>query len=245
VACPNGLLRDGSGVSTNDYTGACRVRTNTAGSSPEEKALLRHLSPERMSAYLQVCDHDLSTALRLYRWNTAVSGAWWEALAHLEVVLRNALDRRLAARHERKGRPGSWLDDPAHDLHQRARDDIATARRRLRIQRKPQIPEQIITELSFGFWRYLATRHYRASLWPDLASAFLHAPNRALATIERPVAALYGLRNRVAHHEKLIALPLDELYRDLLDLLGYIDPAVRAWVEQSSRVPALLDQRPR
>jgi hypothetical protein len=47
------------------------------------------------------------------------------------VVLRNAVHDALTARHHRLNRPQQWYDDPASELNQHARADIATAKRRL------------------------------------------------------------------------------------------------------------------
>lgn len=44
-----------------------------------------------MRGYLDVCGGDVADALALYRWNTQISGAYWETLGHVEIVLRNVL----------------------------------------------------------------------------------------------------------------------------------------------------------
>jgi hypothetical protein len=92
--------------------------------------LERLFSAERLSTYLAHCNGDFAAAVEMYRWNSAIAAAFWEPIGHLEVALRNTLDDRLAARHRRLGRPGSWLDDPARELSGRARLDIVGARDR-------------------------------------------------------------------------------------------------------------------
>ena len=94
--------------------------------------LERLFSGERLSTYIDHCGGDFAAAVELYRWNSAITAAFWEPIGHLEVALRNTLDDRLAARHRRLERPGSWLDDPAQELSGRARLDIAGARDRVR-----------------------------------------------------------------------------------------------------------------
>jgi hypothetical protein len=108
-------------------------------------------------------------------------------MTHLEVALRNTLAERLAARHRRLGRAGSWLDDPEEELSSRARLDIAGARDRVRQKGKRASDGQTISELSFGFWRFLVTKKL-TGLWPDLASGFSHAPDRQLGTVEGRIA---------------------------------------------------------
>jgi hypothetical protein len=74
--------------------------------------LERLFSAERLSTYIAHCGGDFTAAVEMYRWNSAITAAFWGPIGHLEVALRNTLDKRLAARHRRLGRPLSWLDDP-------------------------------------------------------------------------------------------------------------------------------------
>ncbi len=52
------------------------------------------LSGPRFQAYRQACDGDHDKAVALYNWNAEVSAAFMEVLYHLEVLLRNAIDRQ-------------------------------------------------------------------------------------------------------------------------------------------------------
>jgi hypothetical protein len=52
------------------------------------------------------------------------------------------------------------------------------------------------------------------------------------------------LRNRIAHHQAIFDLPLEERFEQAVELLGWIDPELKEWVRGLSRVPALLDERP-
>ena len=151
------------------------------------------------------------TGTRTRTWSLADNCLWSQTEVNanrsarpsaLEVALRNTLDGRLAARHRRLGRPGSWLDDLEEELSTRARLDITSARDRVRQKGKRASDGQTISELSFGFWRFLVTKKL-TGLWPDLASGFSHAPNRQLTTVEGPLARLHVFRNRLAHHQRV------------------------------------------
>lgn len=205
--------------------------------------LQAHLSVDRMSTYVQASHGDLDAAVALYRWNSAIAAAFWESLGHVEVVLRNAMCDRLSARHAQRGRPATWLDDPAGELDRRAVLDIAKANRRAQDKGKRVSQGQLVAELNFGFWRFLIAKRYM-NLWPDLASAFPHAPDRRQATLEQPIARLHGFRNRLAHHERVWSEPLTDLYDDMAAVLGYVNPDVRDWVVTTSRVQATLALRP-
>lgn len=199
--------------------------------SISRQQLERLFSPERLSTYLAQCDGDFDAAAALYRWNPVVTAAFWEPIGHLEV----ALSAQLGIRHDRLGRRGSWLDDPGGDLTSRARGDIAAARVRVKQKGKQASEGQTVSELSFGFWRFLVTKRL-TGLWPDLAGAFPSAPDRRRETIEEPLARLHDFRNRLAHHQRIWNRDPAARFDDLLTIAGYIDPALSAWVASSGLV---------
>ncbi|SDH23142.1 hypothetical protein SAMN05216553_11844 [Lentzea fradiae] len=110
----------------------------------------------------------------------------------------------------------------------------------MHIKGKPASDGQTIAELSFGFWRFLLAKKYATTLWPDLAGAFPHAPNRSRATIEKPIKSLHDFRNRLAHHEPVWNKPLTARQHEIHTVLDAIDPALRAWVTKNCRISALL-----
>lgn len=212
----------------------------------------RHFAPARLRHYLAHTAGDRQAAMDLYRWNVEVSGAFWQSLAYFEVALRNALDARMTARHTKAGRTGHWVFDDARELgrdadgpgqHRQPYKDIAEAIRRVRRNKKPLSSGQIISEVSFGFWHQMVSRH-QMFLWPDLADAFPHAPNRTQSTIQQPVERLREFRNRLGHHHRVWSENVTDRYDDLLAVAGYIDPELRMFINQHSLVPALLKSRP-
>jgi hypothetical protein len=207
--------------------------------------LERAISQERFAGYVAHCAGDRSAAVELYRWNAQLSGAFWQTLGHVEVMLRNALDARMRYRQARHGGRGDWLVDPRSGLDDRAKDDIVRAQRRVLGKRKQPGHGQVVSELGFGFWRFLLARRYQGSLWPDLAAGFPLSPSRDRRLIEAPVVRLHEFRNRLAHQQRVWTEPTSERYADCLVLAGYIDADVRDWIAATSEVPAVLAARPR
>lgn len=212
----------------------------------------RHFAQERLRHYLNDCNGDQALAAELYRWNSAVSGAFWEGLSYFEVSIRNAIDARMSARHAKKGRTGHWIFDDARELgrdrfgvgnHQQPYLDVDRAKKRVSHNGMPMTAGQVMSELSFGFWHQMVSKKQKF-LWPDLASAFPHAPNRAQPTVHDPVQRLRDLRNRVGHHHRVWSLNLAALHDDMLDVAGYVDPDLRTFVAGRSRVPMLLSNQP-
>lgn len=215
---------------------------STSNPSETDDRLERLLGVDRIGAYIEACDGDRAAAIELYRWNAAISAALWQPLSHLEIALRNALADRLAARLAASSLPGSWLDDPCDELGASSHAAIAAARKRVRRKGKRPSEGQTVSELGFGFWCFLVTRRHTA-LWPDLASAFPHAPDRRRETVEDPIARLHELRNRIAHHQRIWNRDLAARYDDLLLVAGFLDPGLPGWIGESSGVPAVLSAR--
>lgn len=211
---------------------------------PNAVAIATALSRERLAPYLRAAGgRDVAAAVRLYEWNLAVSGAMYEALGILEVVLRNALSAQLAAHHGT--RAGQWYDDPLRVLSELAREDIAAARRRLRTLRRRETPGRVVAELSFGFWKFLLARRYEATLWTGcLRHAFPNLQPQSRAVVYRALDELHTLRNRIAHHEPIHSRDLTADTLTIYRLLDWIDHDVRAWAVTLSKLQPMIAARP-
>lgn len=209
----------------------------------DPQVLRTRLSAERLATF-EAAAPSAQEAVRLYEWNGRLSGALFERLADVEVVVRNALHQALRERHERLGRAGTWFDDPQGELTERARQDIAQARDSLNRLNRPHEQGRLVAELGFGFWAFLLSKRYKDNLWPwTLRFAFPHwqgSPNGLFEAMQ----SLRQLRNRVAHHEPVINrnVKQDDSFCDRI--LGAICPTTRTWSQQRSRVHTVLASRP-
>lgn len=208
------------------------------------------LTPERLSSYTAAAGGDLARALDLYEWNARLSAAVFEDLGYLEVILRNACHAQLEQWNRRSSRQNPWY--LASILTPESHRDVAEARRRATRGNRTELPGRVVAELMFGFWRFLHARSYEATLWtPCLRLAYPHQrPNRR-QDVYRRLDHLNTLRNRIAHHEPIHSAQVAStgkdiagLYRELLELLSWIDPSIASWVRAHSAVPALLGSRP-
>jgi hypothetical protein len=214
-------------------------------SPPVISALERVLSPERLSTYLAATGQDHAAALQLYVWNTRISAALYGPLQALEILIRNAFHRELAAVYGL-----TWYDNPQVPLTPAAAARVADAKDTLRRAGRPLDPGRIIAELSFGFWERLLSRgprgprNYEMALWrPALHRAFPNA-RRPRAAIHRPLPGLRDLRNRIAHHEPVFSRDLTTDYQTILEVIGWMCADTQVWVIHHSDVPAVLADRP-
>ena len=205
-------------------------------------------SPERMGTYLRAAREDRKQAVRLYTWNTAMCAAFYGPLQALEIAMRNAMHRELAACYGEE-----WYDKPAAGLDRGARERIANARMAAQRARRTVTPPRVVATLPFGFWVALLSAggrieragpkaDYEKTLWrPALRNAFPHRAPLTRRQAHEPLDVLRALRNRIAHHEPVFARPLREDHDRILEVTGWISVDVRAWIQWHSRVPRLLD----
>ena len=76
-----------------------------------------HLATARLAPYLAAVDGNRRQAIRLYQWNIALSGAVYEALHVVEVVLRNAIDAQLCAWNAGRRCQIACVSDPLEGVH--------------------------------------------------------------------------------------------------------------------------------
>lgn len=245
---PGGLKRitrqDGQGLQVR--TLAEVVELSSPVRAPNEAAIHLRLSPERLWPYLESSGGHLTSALQLYAWNAQISAAFFEEIHYLEIVLRNAFSQRLTAMHQESGRPNAWYDQRDW-FSLEGQLDIEKARERVAKAGRQDTPGQMLTELNFGFWRYLLANQYHRSLWePSLRHAFPNLGNAIdrRREVERLVSEVYLLRNRIAHHEPIHRRDLLRDHESILDVIGWICRDTRAWVETHGRVVQLTGTRP-
>ncbi|HEY0280059.1 MAG TPA: hypothetical protein VGC32_17485 [Solirubrobacterales bacterium] len=204
------------------------------------------ISESRFHSNLEASDGDHGRAAALYAWNVEISAAFLKVLCHLEVLFRNAIDRRFPDSDPAATlsilRADCWLSDPEH-LTPESRESVNEAKARLVRTGKRPTRDQVIASLSFGFWHALFAGVYEDLRRTRLASGFPHGNGR-----RRQIAGLCGhlllFRNRIAHHEAIFSGNLGDRHDEILELARLIDAEASAYIGALSRLPALLGQRP-
>lgn len=211
-------------------------------SSPE--SVHGWFSQARMRPYLREANDDHKIALDLYKWNAELSAACFEVMAHLEVLIRNAIDDCLH-KHMKEptcGIPWFLMPISKGEAQTKISSAIDSTRERLRAQ-KQEIRPQIIANLSFGFWtNLLGTPH--EELWRHaLYSAFPLSSGKR----KDVAAALNNLRlfrNRLAHPDSLLAVDVPFQLRKMLLVAGWIDADASDWLQSIERVTETYGRRP-
>jgi hypothetical protein len=200
----------------------------------------RIFATPRLDRYQQAARAYGAHAFDLYRWNLQVSEAFYPALSCLEVSFRNALHKQLCDKYGQD----YWWDVAPLDSHDAAkvRQAIDGLRNRQRISTPSA--DDVVAELSLGFWVSLVSRRYDRRLWvPTLHRAFPGYRGRR-ERLHDNLDSVRMFRNRVMHHEPVHHRDLAADHRKIYRLLGYIEPQAVSWLEEFDRVPAVLKTRP-
>lgn len=176
------------------------------------------LSVERFDTYLKWAVGDPDLAERLYTYNVQLSAALYGPLNMHEVALRNKVDERLA---QLQGT--GWIHDPAVLTTAYQQACVRQALQTLKQAGKAASRPQIVAELNFGFWSSLFGRQSH-HLWQVLRPIF-QAKGIQRGIIAHDLRETRLLRNRVAHYEPILAMPLAQRYAGITTLTGWLSPS--------------------
>jgi len=194
------------------------------------------LSAERFDTYRTWANADEALAIRLYTFNVQLSTALYGPMHMLEVALRNMSDKALTAAF------GDWLNDPAVLTTWYQQDCVTKAKATLARERKTGTHSQLVAELNLGFWSSLFGRD-STHLWSTLRPIF-QARGIQRNTIAGQLRELRILRNRIAHYEPILALPLAQRYASITTLVGWFSPSAAGWIAQTSNWPSVYPSVP-
>lgn len=187
-------------------------------------------------------------ALELYSWNALVSGAFLMPLHICEVVIRNAVADALEAKY---GTMWPWsssfeLSLPNNPVGFNPRKDLQRARQGVGTTGK------VIPELTFAFWQKLFTARYDGRLWnaylpivlPNIGAGVALNVARARQQVYDDLEHIRRLRNRIAHHEPIIARDLQADFQRIYKLTNFRCNETAEWMRNNQQAVTLIAARP-
>ena len=171
----------------------------------------RIMSVTRMSRYLIACGNNSRKAMTLYRKNLRLSQELFTIICCFEVALRNGINRHYSSLYG-----NDWLRDSVstggifdNSGCRRAKDVINNMLAKLS---NNYTPSKLITEMDFGFWRYLFAQPQFNAGRQTLLRIFPSKPPSS-QTIQynhtfvfHQLEQINRIRNRIAHHEPVCFL---------------------------------------
>lgn len=212
---------------------------------------------ERLDAYSPP-DGDPLSMVTTYFWNVALCKELYPVLGGVEVTMRNAIHDTLVVHRNAP----DWYDEPGL-LRPRETEAIRKAKQDIVAAGRTVVPGRVVAAVTFGFWTGMLSSLYGESpkgsrLWTRddnalLGVAFPHLDprHRHRSYVHRRFNTIRLLRNRIVHHEPIwqgvrlqsgVLISLATLHSDMLEAIGWVDPAVRASIAAIDRFPACLDR---
>jgi hypothetical protein len=203
------------------------------------------ISPARLTTYLRHAHGNHRLALELYAGNVSAGAALFPILHANEVALRNAINRALESQF------GAQWPYAEGFLRTLPRPERATFEaNRARLEKKRRVAHlatgDVVSGQNFYFWVALLTARYEHRLWKaEFARSFPGAPpyvQRAL--VHATAEEIRVLRNRIAHHEPLLAYDLTGAHLRAVRMIRWISPGKAAWAAGRWPAPPNLQTRP-
>ena len=195
-----------------------------------QENLIDLFSLNRLKSYKFNVNDDNTVVLERYLFNIEVSKALYPLLSVLEVSLRNRLNKAIETTFTT-----NWLIKEIKQqdilLDNEHKKLLEAQCKLLKKGHKLVSNDDLIAELSLGFWIHLCSKKYKTKLWHKkdfFRIVFADYPNFSefdkLSKIFPLLQLMLKLRNRVFHHEIVINNPygIENCYNDLKTLLGYI-----------------------
>lgn len=176
-------------------------------------------------------------------WNQKISGSFLSDVAHVEIALRNSLDRGLTRRIQNQGANSHWSEDPSGELRALGGSEFISrldqAKNRLVFQKGEIVPSDLVAELELGFWIAILGKRF-SGIHPDLVSCFPGMPDRNIREIPLMARRMRMFRNRIAHHHRILHRDLECDWQNILALGELIHPQLRLVLSVNSETPNLL-----
>lgn len=210
-------------------------------------AIEKSLSPARFARYLRATDGDRNHAARLYLYNARVAKAFLFPLSMSEVVLRNAVTRRLSATFGDR-----WFQSEEFQtlIPRTSVSSLrATAKRvkgKMLGTNGSDTAGDLVTSLPFDFWCSLF-RSGQQDLWDrSVSSGFPNLTGgRGREDVWSLASKVSRFRNRVVHHEPIFeGIDLRAQEGDALRLIGMVCEDTASWVRHHSTVMHAIRTKP-
>lgn len=198
------------------------------------------LSADRFGRFVDWTGGDRERALELYLLNCRLSESLYAPLHFLEVCLRNRISdeaRRLAG-----GEPEIlWFEMPNFQLVEKQKRQLDKAKVDLALERKLPTPGRIVAALSFSYWTSFLNRAYEPHWHKGFHRIVRRRDGKGLKRRElaEPLDRLRRLRNRIAHHEPILAWNLPKHHAKALEIIDLLSPPAAELCRSIDRFPSV------
>lgn len=199
----------------------------------------RAISKPRLGRYLTAYGGDWKKAQKLYLANLRISQKLYAVISVFEVALRNAIDEHYKSQFMALTGSSEWLKTQSSSLGFLSNATLAKGGFQSRENIKKAISnlgthythDKVVSELSFGFWKYMFATKEFASANSTLLRIFPSRPRGINHTdVYNRLDTINRIRNRVAHHQPVCfdktgnvsLIEILEAYDNMLNILSWL-----------------------
>ncbi len=187
--------------------------------------------------------------LEKYSWHALTSAAFFVSLHVCEVAVRNGVDAALVVIY---GPDWPWNASFERSLPNPLGNNFNPKQELLRARGKMAVGAtgKVIAELKFAFWCHMFTSGYQVRIWDaNIRAAFpnipaAHTPAQARQAIHLELDSLRKFRNRIAHHEPILADPLHLRQQSIKALISWRCTEVSTWHSRWEIVTRTMASKP-
>jgi len=198
------------------------------------------ISPARLTTYLRHAGGNHRLALELYAGNVNAGAALQPILHANEVALRNTVNRAFESQF---GVQWPYAEGFLRTMPRHERSTFEAGLRKLeRTRRVARLAtSDVVSGQTYYLWVSLLTARYDQRVWQhEFARSFPGAPPSVQRAVAHATAEeIRLLRNRIAHHEPLLAYDLSGAYMRAVRMIRWISPGKAAWAAHRWPPPKL------
>jgi alanyl-tRNA synthetase len=206
------------------------------------------LSSQRMNRYLVACHGNTQKTLSLYRLNLQLSQTLFGVISLFEVVLRNKINSQYKLGNENWLISG-FLHRPSANCN-KSIQKIDEAIQKLQDDNKSITNDDVLSKLSFSFWKMLFAQKQFIAGGNNLLRIFTRCPSNITYTeIYSKLDSIGLLRNRIAHHEPIcfantvISTQITEkVYKNIVKLVRWMGINPQELFEGYDDIPLYLQK---
>jgi len=202
-----------------------------------------------MERFLGACGGSQQKALELYRYNLAISKAFYPVLNLFELFLRNNVNTVMTdyfgdSEWVIKQKTGFMNDPRLSSTRFFLRESVLKAEPRLKRRGLELTSQNILPELAFGFWCSLFEHVYNPFLKGSVMRCFSRRPAYAdRESVARTLIEIRDFRNKIYHNEPIClnsrGLSLcraERVHSGITRLLEWMDGELREYVQYHDEV---------
>ena len=176
-------------------------------------------------------EHLAESPHQAYFKGISIALEFWPVLTTLELAIRNSFSARLLDGHgsELFKTDAKIFSTPQVLQIQRCKEQLSK-----RGKKQPSTND-IVSNLNFGFWTQLVTKHYESRLWsPLLKNCFVTPAARNRRLVESRLREAVEIRNRLAHHETVSKSRYVGALEPLIETIGWVSPILESELRRES-----------